>query len=147
MCIIWLKSVYTGFTQEIKAKNKEKNQVLKKFFLSKIFEIFFAQNVTMGPFWRFSMIFDPQNMDFESLSNLKFPCQKPPFSQYSLQAPVEPNYLSKSLKWWWFSKSSWNFGSDSYLRYFDCSIRKKVTRVCSFTYFLIFGHFWKILHF
>ena len=40
------------------------------------------------------MIFDLQNMDFESLSNLKFPCQKPPFSQYSLQAPVVPNYLS-----------------------------------------------------
>ena len=50
MCIIWLKSVYTGFTQEIKAKNKEKNLVLKKKFLSKIFEIFFAQNVTIGPF-------------------------------------------------------------------------------------------------
>ena len=50
MCIIWLKSVYTGFTQEIKAKNKEKNQVLKKFFLSKIFEISLRQNVTIGLF-------------------------------------------------------------------------------------------------
>ena len=118
-----------------------------KNFLSKIFEISFAQNVPIGPFWRFSMIFDPQNMDFGSLSNLKFPCQKPPFSQYSLYASVGPNYLSKSLKWWWFSKSSWNFGSDSYLRYFDCPIRKKVTKVWSFTNFLIFGHFWKILHF
>ena len=54
---LWLKNVYnlaeiryTGFTQEIKAKNKEKNQVLKKKFLSKIFEIFFIQNVTIGPF-------------------------------------------------------------------------------------------------
>ena len=79
MRIIWLKSLYTGFVKEIRPKNEDKNQVLKKNFLSKIFEISFTQNVPIGPFWRFSMIFDPQNMDFESLSNLKFPCQKPPF--------------------------------------------------------------------
>ena len=79
MCIIWLKFIYTGFVKEIRPKNEEKNQVLKKFFLSKIFEICFIQNVTIGPFWRFSMLFDPQNIDFESLSNLKFPCQKTPF--------------------------------------------------------------------
>ena len=79
MCIIWLKFIYTGFVKEIRPKNEEKNQVLKKFFLSKIFEICVIQNVTIGPFWRFSMLFDPQNIDFESLSNLKFPCQKTPF--------------------------------------------------------------------
>ena len=147
MCIIWLKPVYTGFVKEIKPKNEEKNQVFKKKFLSKIFEIFFIQNVTIGPFWRFLMLFRIENTPCDLNKILKSRCQKWWFLQYSLYHSVGPNYLSKSLKWWWFSKSSWNFGSDSYLRYFDCSIKKKVTRVCSFTDFLIFGHFWKILHF
>ena len=50
MCIIWLKSLYTGFVKEIKPKNEDENQVLKNFFLNKIFEISFAQNVPIGPF-------------------------------------------------------------------------------------------------
>ena len=91
--VIWKSAIFALFTffgeilTEIlhricKGKYTKKwdsKKSLDKFFWGTIFKKCFRGNVEITLFFRFPMIFDPQNPYFESLRILNLTCQKWPF--------------------------------------------------------------------